>query len=204
MARPAESGSRAHRSVPVRLVPSELLAAACRRAGPGELLGGTAARFIAPQLRGRVSSRTLATMEAKGLRVHRVGQAAYVHGLGVHWILAVADKGEPAPFAARLGRVSEGYRRRCERMARETRHLELERIAGRFAGRLPWWRVPPVRAYSWDPEPRTWLEDAATRASEHNRAVRAALGLEWPDGRVGAWYPEAGSALEARAMDGDR
>jgi hypothetical protein len=204
MARPAETGARAHRSSPVPTVPSALLAAACGAAGPGGFLG-SAARLLAPQLRGRVSSRTLATLELKGLRVHRVGQAAYVHGQGAHWILAVWDRGEPLPpFAARLGRVSDGYRRRCERLARETRHLEMARVRGRFAGRLPWQRVRPVRAYRWDPEPRSWLELVTERAAGHNHLVRLAAGLEWADNRVATWYPEAGSALEARGMDGDR
>lgn len=206
MPRLAESGARAHRSSRAPTVPSALLAAACSAAGPGGLLGGSAARLLAPQLRGRVSSHTLEVMRGKGLRVHRVGHAAYVHdGEGLHWVLAVWDRGEPRPpFAGRLGRVSDGYRRRCERLARETRHLEMARIRGRFAGRLPWQRVRPVRAYPWDPEPMTWLELVGARAAERNRRVRVALGLEWPEGRGGSWYPEAGSALEARALDGDR
>ena len=211
MARHAISGARAHRPRPARTVPSGLVAAALVAAGPGGPVGGSVARLLAPQLRGCVSSRTLETMEAKGLRVHRVGRAAYVHdGLGLRWVLAVRDRGEPAPFAGRLGRVSDGYRRRLERLARETRHLEMARVRGRFAGRLPWWRVPPVRAYRWDPEPPTWLGRVTSRAADHNHRVRVALGLEWPDDRTGsslvggAWYPEAGSALEARAMDGDR
>jgi hypothetical protein len=185
MPRPAETGARAHRSRPVPVVPSALLAAACVAAGHGGLLGGSAARLLAPQLRGRVSARTLATLGAKGLRVHRVGAAAYVHdGAGLHWILAVWDRGEPRPpFASRLGRASEGYRRRCERIARETRHLEMARVRGRFAGRLPWFRVPPVRPYRWDPDPLPWLEAVAARAAEHNHLARARAGLEWAGDR---------------------
>ena len=211
MVRTAESGARAHRSRPVPVLPSALIAAAACAAAPGGVLGGSAARLLAPNLRGCVSSRTLAAMEARGLTVHRLGRAAYVHdGGGLHWILAVRDRGEGDPFPGRLGRVSDGYRRRLERLARETRHLEMARVRGRFAGRLPWWRVPPVRAYRWDPEPPTWLGRVTSRAADHNHRVRVALGLEWPDDRTGsslvggAWYPEAGSALEARAMDGDR
>lgn len=204
MVRTAESGALAHRPRPVLTVPSALIAAAAA-AAPGGVLGGSAARLLAPNLRGCVSSRTLAAMEARGLTVHRLGRAAYVHdGAGLHWILAVRDRGEPAPFPGRLGRVSDGYRRRVDRLARETRHRELARIAGRFAGRLPWWRVPPVRAYSWDPEPQSWLERVTSAAADHNHAVRLRLGLEWATAPGGAWYPEAGSALEARSMDGDR
>lgn len=186
MARHAETGARAHRSRPVPVLPSLLLAAVCAPLGSGGAVG-SAARLLAPQLRGHVSSRTLRTLELKGLTVHRVGRAAYVHGAGAHLILAVWDRGDPVPpFASRLGRVSDGYRRRCERIARETRHLELERIGGRFAGRLPWWRVPGVRAYSFEPEPGTWLERVQGRAAEHNRSVRVRLGLEWAEGRGGA------------------
>ena len=79
MARHAISGARAHRPRPARTVPSGLVAAALVAAGPGGPVGGSVARLLAPQLRGCVSSRTLETMEAKGLRVHRVGRAAYVH-----------------------------------------------------------------------------------------------------------------------------
>ena len=174
MVRTAESGARAHRSRPVPVLPSALIAAAACAAAPGGVLGGSAARLLAPNLRGCVSSRTLAAMEARGLTVHR------------------------------LGRVSDGYRRRVDRLARETRHRELARIAGRFAGRLPWWRVPPVRAYRWDPAPRSWLEQVTAQAADHNHAVRVRLGLEWATAPGGAWYPEAGSALEARSQDGDR
>jgi len=186
MAPPALPVDRAHRSRPVGVLPSVLLAAACAPLGSGGAVG-SAARLLAPQLRGHVSTRTLRTLELKGLTVHRVGQAAYVHGAGAHLILAVWDRGDPVPpFAARLGRASDGYRRRSARVARETRHLELARIRGRFAGRLPWWRVPGVRAYSFEPEPGTWLERVQTRAAERNRAVRVAAGLEWADGRGGA------------------
>lgn len=197
MNRTADLVDRAHRSRRAAVVPSALLAAACA-AAPRGLLVGPAARLLAPNLRGRVSRRTLAAMESAGLRVHRVGAAAYVHDAGaVHWILAVWDRGEePPPFSGRLGRVSEGYRRRCDRLARETRHAELARIAGRFAGRLPWWLVPPVRAYRWDPEPEPWLARAAGAAERHNRRVRVARGLEWGDRAL----PEN----ELRALWGDR
>ncbi len=205
MNRTADLVDRAHRSRRAAVVPSALLDAACA-AAPRGLLVGPAARLIAPNLRGRVSRRTLAAMESAGLRVHRVGAAAYAHDAGgVHWILAVWDRGEaPPPFSGRLGRVSEGYRRRCDRLAREGRHAELARIAGRFAGRLPWWLVPPVRPYRWDPEPLAWAEAARRRAAERNRRARVARGLEWPDNRLGSWYPAAAGALEARSLDGDR
>ena len=143
MARPAEPVDRAHRSAPVPVLPSALLAALCPAAAHGGPLAGSAARLLAPQLRGRVSSRTLASFRRSGLTVHRVGAAAYVHGLGFHWILAVADRGEPDPFPGRLGRAPSGL--------------------------------------SWD-----------------------RLAAVWRAPRQAPWYPEAGSALEARSMDGDR
>lgn len=205
MPRPAKPGDRPHRSAPVAVLPSALVAAACVAARPGGALGGTASRLLAPNLRGHVSSRTLAGLASRGLTVHRVGSAAYVHGQGVHWIFGVWDRGGPVPpFASRLGRASEGYRRRVDRLARETRHRELARVSGRFAGRLPWHRVRPVRAYTWESERPSWLELVASRAEARNRAARVALGLEWADNRRGDWYPAASGALEARGMDGDR
>ena len=61
-----------------------------------------------------------------------------------------------------------------------------------------------ARAYSFEPEPPTWLERVTEAAAAHNRRVRLELGLEWADNRLGSWYPEAAGALEARSLDGDR
>lgn len=179
MSRPMVPGASAHRSQPVSVQPDPVLALACATLGAGGVMG-SAARLLAPQLRGRVSSRTLRALEGRGLRVHRVGAAAYVHGSGHHLILAVWDRGDPIPtFAARLGRASEGYRRRVERLAREGRTAELARIRGRFASRLPWWRLPVLRVYRWDPEPGTWQKAVERRAMDHNHALRLRAGLVW-------------------------
>jgi hypothetical protein len=50
---------------------------------------------IDPALRGRATPSVLARMRRAGLRVHQVGQAAYVHdgGRRLRWLLAVT----PAP-----------------------------------------------------------------------------------------------------------
>jgi hypothetical protein len=58
---------------------------------------------VDPRLRGRVSPATLERFRARGLTVHRIGLAAYVHGQGQRWIFEVRDRGEPpAPFANEL------------------------------------------------------------------------------------------------------
>jgi hypothetical protein len=124
MSRPVVSGARSHRSHrshPVPVQPDPVLAFACATLGAGGVVG-SASRLLAPQLRGHVTTRTLASLEGRGFRIHRIGQAAYVHGAGHHLIFAVWDRGQVLPvFAPRLGHISAGYRRRVERLARETR-----------------------------------------------------------------------------------
>lgn len=86
-----------------------------------------------------------------GWQVHQVGQAAYVHRGHEHLILGVWDRRDPRPaWAGRLGRASEGYLRRFDRCEREQlARTMLRDAAGRFAARLPWWRWPGPRVYSW-------------------------------------------------------
>jgi hypothetical protein len=59
---------------------------------------------IDPQLRGRVSGRTLDALRSRGCQVHRVGAAAYVHhDVYGRWIVGVWEDGAPAPaWAERL------------------------------------------------------------------------------------------------------
>lgn len=70
---------------------------------------------IDPCLRGRITPALLAALAARGLHVHRVGAAAYVHddAGAVRWVLAVAEHGAPAPaFMARLDAHHAWMRRR--------------------------------------------------------------------------------------------
>lgn len=112
-------------------------------------------RLLAPQLRGRVEPRIVHHLAARpGWRVHRVGQAAYVHGPdGHHYLFGVWTRRAPAPaWAHRLGRASDGWWNRVERCERRQQGRWILRDrAGRFYARLPWWRVPGARVYSWRP-----------------------------------------------------
>jgi hypothetical protein len=166
----------------------------------GGHVGGSITAHLAPQLRGRVNPRVLLALEARGYTVHRLGAAAYVHGAGHHLILGVWAAGAPAPaWSLRLGRPSAGYCRRLERRDRELRAARFLRDEhGRFAIRLPWWRLPTVTAYPWEPAQGSWLERAERRAAIRNRAVLERRGLVRDP-----WYGETAPTL-SRAMDGDR
>lgn len=105
--------------------------------------------WVAPHVRGRATSRILTGLERSGLRIHRIGQAAYAHGRGLHLIFGVWDPGEPPPaWADRLGQVSDAYLRRWHRRARDLRWLRYARDEhGRWVGLRPWWQWPIVGAY---------------------------------------------------------
>lgn len=109
---------------------------------------------IAPQCRGRVRRRLIAHWRAAGWCVHQVGQAAYVHTPDhrVRLITAVWDRGErPPAWADRLGRLSDGYIRRADRLTIGQRWRRLARDArGRFLGRMQWWRWPLATVYRGD------------------------------------------------------
>lgn len=115
---------------------------------------------VDPRLRGRVSPATLERFRARGLTVHRIGQAAYVHGQGQRWIFEVRDRGEPpAPFANELdahhrfllgrGGPVGRYRRLIDRALRSWRLERLRDAAGRFTGRTPWWWGVDGLSWPW-------------------------------------------------------
>jgi hypothetical protein len=109
---------------------------------------------IAPQSRGRVTPRIVDHLRDAGWTVHQVGQAIYTHSADddLHLILGVWPRRvDPPPWADRLGRASDGYVRRWERLDREQHWTRLARdAAGRFLGLMQWWRWPAVRVYRWD------------------------------------------------------
>lgn len=86
-----------------------------------------------------------------GWHVHRIGQAAYLHLEDSHVLVGVWDRHDAPPaWAPRLGRPSAGYVRRAQRCDREQLGRTMYRDrAGRFLARLPWWRWPGPRVYSW-------------------------------------------------------
>lgn len=104
---------------------------------------------IDPQLYGRATPALLQRLERAGLRVHRVGRAAYVHGGdGVRWLLVIGDAPE---LEARIdahhrwligrGEPTELSRRREDAWARARRRLRLRGPDGRFACAVPWWAL---------------------------------------------------------------
>lgn len=223
MARPVLSGATWHhppRHVPIPRFLLDLVRLGSNGApDAGGRPGGSVASHLAPQLRGRVNPRVLLALAARGYTVHRVGQAAYIHGPVCsgetpdrqgsllddrrpthHLILGVWPAGAPAPaWTERLGLPSAGYCRRLERRDREQRAAAFLRDElGRFAVRLPWWRLPTVTAYPWEPEQGSWAERAERRAAARNRAVLERRGLVRDP-----WYGETSPTL-SRAMDGDR
>lgn len=117
-------------------------------------MGGRRRRVpIAPQVRGRVTPRVLEHWRSSGWAVHRIGQAAYVHGDGHHLIVGVWGRRDPRPpWAGRLGRASDGYLRRVTRCVAEQRGRRFLRDAlGRFVALMPWWRWAPATVYSFEP-----------------------------------------------------
>jgi hypothetical protein len=122
---------------------------------------------IDSQLRGRVTPRIAAALERRGLRVHLIGSAAYVHdeAHAIRFILAVLPRrlerpptwlselddhhryligrGSPTPRDAReLGRAMATWRRGRVRDPR----------TGRYIGRPKWWQDPagrPLPGFAW-------------------------------------------------------
>jgi hypothetical protein len=156
----------------------------------------SAARYLAPQLRGRLTPRILEALEADGWHVHRVGAAAYVHAPGGehHLIFGVWPRRvAPPAWATRLGEASDGYRRRADRISLEQRWRQMARdLAGRFSHRLPWYRWPAPAPYSFEDDRPGWADQEAADAAAHNTRVR-----------LDAWYGESSPTI-SRAMDGDR
>lgn len=115
---------------------------------------------IAPQLRGWITPRTLAGFIELGFVAHRVGAAAYLHAGDAHFLFGVWERRALAPaWASRLGRPSDGYRRRVARCELEQRgRLYGRDDQGRFAYRRPWWRVPGPVVYSFEPHRASWYE----------------------------------------------
>lgn len=128
---------------------------------------------LAPQLRGQVDPRLIAYWRGAGWHVHQIGAAAYVHSPDGrhHLIVGVwSRRATPPAWAGRLGRPSEGYLRRTERLERERRsRLFLRDEAGRFIARLPWWAVRPVQVYRHEPIPLSFVE-LETAEAERRRA----------------------------------
>ncbi len=149
-------------------------------------------------LLGHVEPAIAAALEQSGYAVHRVGQAAYVHGPvcpgatpgrqgslqddrrpAVHLIVGVWRRREPAPsWAARLGNPSAGYERRWarQRSAQAWRRLH-RRPNGRWAGPLPWWRWPGVQPYRWDPIPPSLFDLERDRETRSTWPARTAAPL---------------------------
>jgi hypothetical protein len=101
---------------------------------------------IDPHLRGRITPDLLAALGSRGLHVHRIGAAAFVHEDAgeVRWILAVVERGAPPPpFMARLDAHHRWMR------GRGGTPLPAERAAdaawwAAWAERdplAPWWKV---------------------------------------------------------------
>lgn len=119
--------------------------------------------FDRRQLHGHVDDRLLAIFDRDGLRVHRVGSAAYVHartgdGRTIRWIFGVWPRRGPRPtFAADLdayhaflrwrGPLPERWRPREEtrvaaRASAWRRGRRRSALTGRFIGNLRWYQDP--------------------------------------------------------------
>ena len=166
----------------------------------GTRMARTIAALLAPQLRGRMTPRTLAVLEADGWHVHHVGQAVYVHRGGIHWLFGVwPRRSTPPAWAGRLGQASDGYHRRLDRLTVEQSWRRMARdLAGRFTYRLAWYHWPRPAAYSFERIRPGWADHEAAVAAAHNARVRQARGLE-----ADPWYGETSPTL-SRLMDGDR
>lgn len=108
---------------------------------------------IDPQLRGTLPPWLVDYLAELGYRVHRIGQAVYIHGGGLHILAAVASRGAtPPPFTDRLdahhryligrGDPTPLQRRRLERLGQLFRRLRLRDRLGRYIGRPDWWQEP--------------------------------------------------------------
>jgi len=128
-----------------------------------------------PELRTHVTPRVIDGLAARGYHVHRVGAAAYVHGAAGHFLFGVWGRHELAPaWAGRLGAVSAGYLRRARRLDREHRgRAYLRDRRGRFAARLPWYRVPPVRVYSFELVGLSLVDGEELRAAARRAELRS-------------------------------
>lgn len=131
-------------------------------------MGSAFAFVLAPQVRGHVDTRVIDHLERTGWRVHRIGQAAYVHSEGgAHLLFGVWSRREPAPdWSGRLGRVSAGYLRRAER-----------RSSGAGDGGAPWWHQPTSTAYAFEGELPSMWDRYVERVKVSNRTLRIRLGL---------------------------
>lgn len=127
-----------------------------------------------PELRTHVDARTVAAFVATGHHVHRIGQAAYVHGWGGHFLFGVWDRRTVAPsWAGRLGFPSPGYLRRARRLDREHRgRAYLRTKTGQFSVRLPWYRVAPVQVHAFEPAGLPLVEAEELRAAERRAELR--------------------------------
>lgn len=113
----------------------------------------TRAAPIDPHLRGRVTPRILEGLSARGLHVHRIGQATYVHDdVGdVRMILAVLDRRSTTP--AWIHELADHHRwligrgqptgRQERAIAARVRIWATSRIRGHrgeYIGRPAWWQ----------------------------------------------------------------
>ncbi len=136
-------------------------------------MGRTPQIRLAPQLRGHVPTRLVGALGRRGWRLHRVGAAVYAHD-GLHLLLGVWDRRELAPvWASQLGRPSAGYLRRLARCDRQqTGRLMHRSPDGSFVARLPWWRMPGPRVYSFEPPSPSLQAAEARRAALSRLEVR--------------------------------
>jgi hypothetical protein len=128
-----------------------------------------------PQLRSHVPPRVVDALAAGGFHVHRVGQAAYLHQATLHLILGVWGPHDPEPaWGGRLGFPSAGYLSRARRLDLEHRgRAYLRDRRGRFLVRLPWYRVPPVQVYSFEPAGMSLVDAEELRAAERRAELRS-------------------------------
>ena len=109
--------------------------------------------LLDPLLRGRISERVAAGLAARGLHVHRIGAAAYVHDdVGeLRIITAVLDRRATTPtWVAELDAHHRWLRGRGRPTERQARQLERRGVAwsrarirdrrGRYLGRPAWWQ----------------------------------------------------------------
>jgi hypothetical protein len=132
-------------------------------------------------------------LAADGYHVHRVGAAAYIHGPvcsgatpdrqgalldarrpTLNLLVGVWGPHELVPsWARRLGAPSAGYIRRARRLDLEHRgRAYLRDRRGRFLVHLPWWRVPPVQVYSFEPAGMSLVAAEELRAADRRAELR--------------------------------